>query len=64
VPACRRSLILTLWRNSNAPSDELYSHAIAPNPRQVRIFAAENGIELALEDIDIWSGKVARRNSS
>jgi glutathione S-transferase len=32
---------------------KLYSHALAPNPRQVRIFAAEKGIELVLEDIDI-----------
>ena len=25
---------------------KLYSHAVAPNPRRVRIFAAEKGIEL------------------
>jgi len=26
---------------------KLYSYALAPNPRRVRIFAAEKGIELA-----------------
>jgi glutathione S-transferase len=36
---------------------KLYSHALAPNPRQVRIFAAEKGIELLLEDIDILAGQ-------
>src|SRR5437762_2942637 len=28
---------------------KLYNHAMAPNPRRVRIFAAEKGIELSLE---------------
>ena len=32
---------------------KLYNHSRAPNPRRVRIFAAEKGIELALEEIDI-----------
>jgi glutathione S-transferase len=32
---------------------KLYNHALAPNPRRVRIFAAEKGIELALEEVDI-----------
>jgi glutathione S-transferase len=36
---------------------KLYSHALAPNPRRVRIFAAEKGIELVLEDIDILAGQ-------
>jgi glutathione S-transferase len=36
---------------------KLYNHALAPNPRRVRIFAAEKGIELALEDVDILAGK-------
>jgi glutathione S-transferase len=36
---------------------KLYNHAVAPNPRRVRIFAAEKGIELALEDIDILAGQ-------
>jgi glutathione S-transferase len=35
----------------------LYNHAVAPNPRRVRIFAAEKGIELALEDVDILAGQ-------
>src|SRR5262245_37736185 len=36
---------------------KLYNHAMAPNPRRVRIFAAEKGIELALQDIDILAGQ-------
>jgi glutathione S-transferase len=36
---------------------KLYSHSLAPNPRRVRIFAAEKGIELALEEIDILAGQ-------
>src|SRR5713101_1210989 len=36
---------------------KLYNHAMAPNPRRVRIFAAEKGIELSLEDIDILAGQ-------
>jgi len=36
---------------------KLYSYALAPNPRRVRIFAAEKGIELALEEVDILAGK-------
>ena len=35
---------------------KLYNHSVAPNPRRVRIFAAEKGIELALEEIDILAG--------
>ena len=40
-----------------SPSMKLYSHAVAPNPRRVRIFAAEKGIELVLEDVDILAGQ-------
>jgi glutathione S-transferase len=36
---------------------KLYNHALAPNPRRVRIFAAEKGIELALEDVDLLAGQ-------
>jgi glutathione S-transferase len=36
---------------------KLYNYALAPNPRRVRIFAAEKGIELALEDVDILAGQ-------
>jgi hypothetical protein len=32
-----------------ARSLKLYNPAVAPNPRRVRIFAAEKNIELALE---------------
>ena len=36
---------------------KLYNDALAPNPRRVRIFAAEKGIELALEDVDVLTGQ-------
>ncbi len=36
---------------------KLYSHSLAPNPRRVRIFAAEKGVELALEEVDILAGQ-------
>jgi glutathione S-transferase len=36
---------------------KLYSHSVAPNPRRVRIFAAEKGIKLALEEVDILAGQ-------
>jgi glutathione S-transferase len=36
---------------------KLYNHALAPNPRRVRIFAAEKGIELMLADVDILAGQ-------
>ena len=36
---------------------KLYNHAHAPNPRRVRIFAAEKGIELPLEEVDILAGQ-------
>ena len=38
-------------------SMKLYNHSLAPNPRRVRIFAAEKGINLTLEDIDILAGQ-------
>ncbi len=46
------------WRRIEmARPMRLYNHAVAPNPRRVRIFAAEKGIELALEDVDILAGQ-------
>jgi glutathione S-transferase len=36
---------------------KLYNHSLAPNPRRVRIFAAEKGINLTLEDVDILAGQ-------
>ena len=36
---------------------KLYNHPLAPNPRRVRIFAAEKGIELVLEEVDILAGQ-------
>src|SRR5262249_16535919 len=44
-----------VWRSGGikmASAMKLYNHAMAPNPRRVRIFAAEKGIELALQDLD------------
>ncbi len=35
---------------------KLYNHAQAPNPRRVRVFAAEKGIPIALENVDILAG--------
>ena len=36
---------------------KLYNHTHAPNPRRVRIFAAEKGIGLSLEEVDILAGQ-------
>jgi glutathione S-transferase len=36
---------------------KLYNHSVAPNPRRVRIFAAEKGIELSLEEVDLLAGQ-------
>ena len=36
---------------------KLYNHFVAPNPRRVRIFAAEKGIDLTLVEIDILAGQ-------
>jgi glutathione S-transferase len=36
---------------------KLYSHCVAPNPRRVRIFAAEKGIDLILEEVHILAGQ-------
>jgi glutathione S-transferase len=36
---------------------KLYNHPVAPNPRRVRIFAAEKGIKLELDDIDLIAGQ-------
>jgi glutathione S-transferase len=35
---------------------KLYSHSVAPNPHRVRIFAAEKGIDLTVEEVDILAG--------
>jgi len=39
---------------------KLYNHALARNPRRVRIFAAEKGIELRLADVDRDGGGAGR----
>ncbi len=36
---------------------KLYNHPLAPNPRRVRVFAAEKGIELQLENVDLLAGQ-------
>jgi glutathione S-transferase len=36
---------------------KLYNHFLAPNPRRVRIFAAEKGISLTLQEVDILAGQ-------
>jgi glutathione S-transferase len=36
---------------------KLYNHFVAPNPRRVRIFAAEKGIDLTLVEVDILAGQ-------
>jgi glutathione S-transferase len=41
---------------------KLYNHAVAPNPRRVRIFAAEKGIEFSLKRSTFWPAKAARPN--
>jgi glutathione S-transferase len=46
-----------IWRFEMARPLKLYNYAQAPNPRRVRIFAAEKGIALSLEEVDILAGK-------
>jgi glutathione S-transferase len=46
-----------IWRFEMARPLKLYSYAQAPNPRRVRIFAAEKGIDLPLEEVDILAGQ-------
>jgi glutathione S-transferase len=36
---------------------KLYNDSLAPNPRRVRIFAAEKGVNLTLEEVDILAGQ-------
>jgi glutathione S-transferase len=36
---------------------KLYNLSVAPNPRRVRIFAMEKGIDLTLEEVDILAGQ-------
>ena len=46
-----------LHRILKGPSVKLYNHSHAPNPRRVRVFLAEKGIEVVLEEIDILAGQ-------
>lgn len=34
---------------------KIYSHPVAPNPRRVRIFVAEKGLDIPYEDIDLFN---------
>jgi glutathione S-transferase len=43
-------------KDRKAARVKLYNHPIAPNPRRVRIFAAEKAIPLTLVDVDILAG--------
>jgi glutathione S-transferase len=36
---------------------KLYNHSVAPNPRRVRVFAAEKEINLDLEEVDLLAGR-------
>jgi glutathione S-transferase len=36
---------------------KIYDFALAPNPRRVRIFVAEKGLNLPMEQVDIFTGK-------
>jgi len=36
---------------------KIYNHPLAPNPRRLRIFVAEKGLNIPYEDIDIFAGK-------
>lgn len=36
---------------------KLYNHPMAPNPRRVRIFAAEKRVPLQFEDVDLLTGQ-------
>jgi glutathione S-transferase len=47
----------SIWRFEMGRPLKLYNYAHAPNPRRVRIFAAEKGIELSLEEVDILAGQ-------
>jgi hypothetical protein len=43
---------------------KLYHRSQAPNPRRVRIFAAEKASNLRSKKLIFWPGKAARLNSS
>jgi hypothetical protein len=43
---------------------KLYNHVVAPNPRRVRIFAAERASSFRLKRSIFWPAKAARPNSS
>jgi glutathione S-transferase len=36
---------------------KIYDFTLAPNPRRLRIFVAEKGLKIPLEQVDIFSGK-------
>src|SRR5258708_34846131 len=36
---------------------KIYGFALAPNPRRLRIFLAEKGLKIPIEEVDITQGK-------
>ncbi|MGC2494765.1 hypothetical protein [Candidatus Binatus sp.] len=42
---------------------KLYDYKLAPNPRRVRVFLAEKGLNVPLEEVDIFKASTASRNS-
>ena len=36
---------------------KIYDFAFAPNPRRLRIFVAEKGLKIPVEQVDIFTGK-------
>ena len=36
---------------------KLYNHSVAPNPRRVRVFAAEKETQLSFEEVDLLAGR-------
>ena len=44
----------------NAAAMKLYDHPQAPNPRRVRVFLAEKGIEVPAQTVDLMAGENVR----
>ena len=36
---------------------KIYDFALAPNPRRLRIFVAEKGLKIPIEQVDIFTGQ-------
>jgi glutathione S-transferase len=46
---------MVVWRQTEGLSMKLYDSKLAPNPRRVRIFLAEKGIEVPIEQVDMMA---------